>query len=197
MNYCKSIDRWKPVEREYELFEQLPDGSPMWRGQASGLHGVRLKLQEIARTTTNECFAMYLPTKEIVARLNLGAGKPLVVQIAYDNRLATARTEVLRLHGYEVVSVIGNEAAKAVLGLPQHCDLFIVGHAAPEESRTEMVAWLKMKYPGVRIIALNSPKIRELVGADYNVTLNGPEVWLKIVSGALREPQKSGLPPNH
>ena len=65
----------------------------MWRGQAYGLRDVRLKLQEIAKTTANECFAMYLPTKDIVARLNVGAsrganGKPLVFQIYYDDRLA-------------------------------------------------------------------------------------------------------------
>jgi len=178
------------VDREYELFEQLPDGSPMWRGHASGLRDVRLKLQEIAKSTTNTCFAIYLPTNEIVARLNVGASgrtseKPLVFQIAYDDRLATARTEVLRLHGYEVVSVIGNEAAKVVLSLPQRCDFFIIGHAAPDEARKEIVAWLKTKYPGVRILALNSPTIRELAGADYNVKLNGPELWLPMIANAI------------
>jgi hypothetical protein len=69
--------------------------------------------------------------------------------------------------------------------LRQHCDLFIVGHAAPEEERKEMAAWLKTQYPEVRILALNSPKIRELVGADYNVKLNGPEVWLPVIASAL------------
>jgi hypothetical protein len=106
------------MEREYELFEQLPDGSPIWRGHAFGLQSVCQSLQQIAKETTNECFAMYLPTKEIVARINVAAPrgvrrKPLVFQIAYDHGLATARSEVLRLHGYEVVSVIGNEAANS------------------------------------------------------------------------------------
>lgn len=178
------------MEREYELFELLADGSPMWRAHASGLREVRVKLQEIAKTTPNECVAMHLPTKEIVARLNISASrgktaKPLVFQIAYDDRLAMARAEVLRLHGYEVVSAAGNEAAKVILSLPQHCDVFVVGHAAPEETRKEIVAWLKARYPGVRIIALNSPKIQELPGADYNVKLNGPQTWLPVVASAL------------
>jgi hypothetical protein len=189
------------MEREYELFETLPDGSPMWRGHASGLNSVRQQLQRIARETKNECFAIYLPTREIVARLNVGASvgisrKPLVFQIAYDTRLATARTEVLRLHGYEVVSVIGNEAAKLVLSLRHHCDFFIVGHAAPEDARQEMVAWLKAKYPGVRILALNSPRIRELAGADYNVKLNGPEVWLPMIATALGGRPSNNIPPS-
>jgi hypothetical protein len=188
------------MEREYEIFEQLADGSPMWRGHASGLPSVRRQLQEIAGETKNECFAIYLPTKEIVARVNVGASrgvsaKPIVFQIAYDSRLATARTEVLRLHGYEVVSVIGNEAAKVVLTLPQGCSVFIVGHAAPEHVREEMVIWLRTKYPGVRILALNSPEIQELVGADYNVKLNGPETWLPFIASALGNQRSNNAPP--
>lgn len=178
------------MEREYDLFEQVPNGPPMWRGHAAGLNGARQKLEEIAKGTTNECFAMHLPTKEVVARLNVGksrgaGGKPVVFQIAYDGRLATARTEVLRLHGCDVISVIGNEAAKVVLSMTQHCDLFIVGHAATEETRMEMVVWLRTRYPGVRILALNPPKIGELLGADYNVKINGPETWLPVVTTAL------------
>jgi hypothetical protein len=176
------------MEREYELFEKTADGDPLWRGHASGLQEVRLKLQEISRSTTNECFAMYLPTKEIVARLNVGGrkgSKPMVFQIAYANKLAIARTEVLRLHGYEVVSVIGNESAKTVLTLPQAYDLFIVGHAAPTETRREIVAWLKSRFPGVPVLALNPSAAEELVDADYNVKLNGPEAWLPVISSAL------------
>src|SRR6185312_14273907 len=112
------------MEREYDLFERLPNGSPMWPGHASGLHDVRQQLQHIAGETKNECFAMYLPTKEVVARLNIGtavgvARKPLVFQIAYNVVLAAQRAEALRLHGYEVVTVFGNDAAKVVLSLPQ------------------------------------------------------------------------------
>lgn len=178
------------MEREYELFEQLPDGSTIWRAHASGLPNVRLKLQEIAGKTTNQCFAMYFPTKEIVARLNVAASrgaavKPLVFQIAYDDKQASARTAALRLHGYEVVSAIGNEAAKIILSMHQRCDLFIVGDAAPGQTREEMVAWLKVKNPGVQILALNPPRIPELAGADYNVKLNGPETWLPVIASAL------------
>ena len=177
------------MEREYELFEQLPDGSPVWRDHASGLQNVRLKLRRIAQTTANECFAIYLPTKEVVARLNVQSHslrrKRLIFQIAYDSKQATERTEILRLCGYDVVSVIGNEAAKVILSMEQHCDLFIVGNGASEENRKDLVAWIKSKYPDVRILALNSPGIRELVGADYNVELNGPKAWLRLVTSTL------------
>lgn len=188
------------MEREYEMFELLPDGSPVWRAHASGLREVRMKLEQIGKSTTNECFAIYLSTKEIVARVNVGTsranGKPVVFQIYYHDSMATARAEILRLHGYEVVSAAGNEAARVILSLPQRCDIFIVGHAAPEESRKEIVAWLKAKYPGIRIIALNSPTIRELPGADYNIELNGPQTWLPVIDKALRESHASGPSPN-
>lgn len=184
------------MEREYDLFEQFPDGQPMWRAHVVGLLSARQKLQALARVTRNECFIVHLPTKEIVARLNVpssrGVGrKPVVFQIAYDSGLATARTMVLRLQGYEVVSVLGNEAAKVVLSMPEQVDFFIVGHAADDQARKEMVSWLKANYPGVRILALNPPKVSELAGADYNVQLNGPETWLPIIANAVRGPQES------
>ena len=177
------------MEREYELFEQLSDGAPIWRGHASGLHNVRAKLEEMARNTPNECFAIYLPTKEIVARLNVRArgagGKKVIFQIAYDEKQASERSEILRLCGYEVASVIGNEAAKVILGMQQHCDLFIIGNGGAEKGRKELVKWLRAKYPDVRILALNSPGIRELAGADFNVEVNGPRAWLRLVTNAL------------
>ena len=51
--------------------------------------------------------------------------------------------------------------------------------------------------PEVRLLrralpALNPPKVSELAGADYNVKLNGLEIWLPIIATALRGPQESG-----
>jgi len=62
-------------EREYDLFERLPDGSPIWRGRASGLNDANAKLRNIANGTSNECFALYLPTKEVVVRFNASVSK--------------------------------------------------------------------------------------------------------------------------
>jgi len=77
----------------------------------------------------------------------------------------------------------GNDAAKALLSANPHNDLalFIVGHAASEQTRKEMVDWLKEKYPKVKVLALNLPH-SQLHNADYNATQNGPENWLPFVS---------------
>src|SRR5205823_2813661 len=97
---------------------------------------------------------------------------------------AESSLEQLGLRGYDAISVIGNEAAQAVLSSIQHYDLFIVGQAAPQETRREIVAWLRANYPGVKILALNPPN-QQILGADYNVRQNGPETWLPIVSQQL------------
>jgi|SRR5690348_1437869 len=184
-----------PVERDYDLFEQFPDGYPVWRGYASGLLEARRQLLDLSRNTKNECFAMHLPTKEVVARVNLGVSqgrKPVVFQITYDQAFAAERAEVLRRHGYEVQTVCGNESAKALLTGPRHCDLFIVGHAAPEEVRRDIVAWLNENYPGVHIIALNLPQTQQLAGANFNVQVDSLGTLLPTMAAALNAPPSAG-----
>ena len=61
------------MDREYDIFERLQDGSTLWRDAVHGLENALLKLEEIAKKTTNECFAMHLPTQEIIA--SAGRGK--------------------------------------------------------------------------------------------------------------------------
>jgi hypothetical protein len=58
------------MNREYDLFERMSDGSLMWRGFAKGLENARLRLQRIATETANECFAIDVSTGDIAARLN-------------------------------------------------------------------------------------------------------------------------------
>lgn len=160
----------------------------MWRGRASGLLEVRQKLQRLSKITSNECYAIHIPTKEIVARVNVRTGKgrkPVVFQITYNPKLGNLRAEVLRLHGYEVVSAMGNEAAKVILSIPQEFDLFVVGDGAAQNERREMVSWLKANFPKIQIIAVNSPPLAELPGADYNAKLNGPETLLPVMGAAL------------
>ncbi len=175
------------VYRAYDIFEVMPDGSSVKRAAVSGLEFAKLALEELSKRTSNECFAADRNTHQVVAQMNMPlAGRSIkrIFQIAYDEESRLQRAELLLGCGYGVISVLGNEAAKVLLSSIQHYDLFIVGHAAPEETRREMVGWLKVKYPEVEILALNPPH-QQVLRADYNVRLNGPENWLPIVAQLL------------
>ena len=169
----------------YEIFEVLPNGSTLKISRVSGLEFANLALRELAKRTRNECFVTDARTRRVVAQLNVSQEKrratKRIFQIAYDEQLGLRRAELLRSRGYGVISVIGNDPARVLLTSIQHYDLFIVGHAAPEETRTEMIDWIRAKYPKVKILALNPPH-QQLLNADYNATLNGPENWLPIVT---------------
>jgi CheY-like chemotaxis protein len=110
-------------------------------------------------------------------------GKP-VFQIAYDEKLLISRAELLKNRGYEIRSALGNESAKSVLQKQAQYRLFIVGHAAPRETRQEMVRWLRTNFPNTEILVLNDPSTVNLAEADYNVVLNGADEWLSIVANA-------------
>jgi len=79
--------------------------------------------------------------------------------------------------------VTHNEAAKIALSSFRDVDLFIVDYTAPEQTRKEIVGWLKANYPKVKIIALN-PSKDQLIGADYNVVLNDHDEWLSLLAAA-------------
>ena len=174
----------------YEIFEVLPSGSQLRIATVSSLEMALLKLQRVAKHTTNECFIADAMTRQVVARMNVPPAKwratKQIFQITYEELVGTQRAELLRSRGYHVISVVGNEKAKILLSSTESCDLFIVGHGAPEETRIEMVDWLKAKFPNVKILALNPPE-QQVAHADYNVTHNGPEKWLPIVTQELAD----------
>jgi len=60
------------MDRVYDIFECLLDGSRMWRGRVTGMDDANAKLHELADASENEFHVMHTPTKEIVARSNLG-----------------------------------------------------------------------------------------------------------------------------
>lgn len=148
-----------------------------------GLEFAKLMLEALAERTTNECFAADEKTHQIVAQMNVPSARRTIkriFQIFYDEQAGLRRAELLRGRGYGVLSVWGNDATKVLLSSVQSYDLFIVGHAAPEENRKEMVDWLKSKYPKVKILALNPPH-QQMRNADYNAIQNRPESWLPFV----------------
>jgi hypothetical protein len=98
-----------------------------------------------------------------------------IFQIAYTNELLIDRARLLKDRGYTVMSALGNEAAKTLLtslhGDDLDIALFIVGHAAPPQTRRHMVDWLKANYAGIKILVLNPPN-QTMPDADCNVLQN-------------------------
>jgi len=58
------------MDREYDIFETMPDGAIEWRAVVSGHENAIAQLKELASKTPNEVRVMYLPTKTIIAAMN-------------------------------------------------------------------------------------------------------------------------------
>lgn len=58
------------MDRTYDLFEKLPDGSLLWKSKVTGLTAALAKLQELGRSSSNEHYAIHLPSREVVGRVN-------------------------------------------------------------------------------------------------------------------------------
>jgi hypothetical protein len=175
------------VYRSYEILEVLPDGSSVKRAVVRDLEFAKVTLEDLSTRTTNECIAADERTHQVVAQRNVPPAKRAIkriFQIAYDEESSLSRAALLRSHGFGVVSVLSNEAAKVVLQSVEDYDLFMVGHAAPEQCRREVVDWLKTNYPRVKVLALN-PSHQRLPNADYNALASDPHGWLVFVTERL------------
>jgi hypothetical protein len=160
---------------------KVEHGGVRWMESAEDLQRAKARVKLLAASSPGEYIIFHHKSGE---RISI---KPptrrIVFQIGYDEKGSNARAELLRRFGHEVISVTHNEAAKVALGSYRDVDVFIVGHTAPEQTRKEMVAWLKANYPKVKIVALN-PSRDQLLGADYNVVLNEHDEWLSLLAAA-------------
>lgn len=59
------------MERVYDIFENMPDGSLIWRGAITGHEAAIHKLQEFAAKSTNEFRLMHVPSKTLIAAINI------------------------------------------------------------------------------------------------------------------------------
>jgi hypothetical protein len=58
------------MDREFDLFEKLPDGSVLWKAMVPGLENALNRLKSLGSISPNEHFAIHTPTKTVVARVN-------------------------------------------------------------------------------------------------------------------------------
>jgi hypothetical protein len=59
------------MERQYDIFEKLPDGSVVWRTFIPGLDNALAELKKFSKLSPNEFFVFHTPTKETIARVNV------------------------------------------------------------------------------------------------------------------------------
>jgi hypothetical protein len=58
------------MERQYDLFEQFPNGDVLWRMTVTGHENAIQQLRDLAATTYNEVRVVHLPTQSVIAVLN-------------------------------------------------------------------------------------------------------------------------------
>jgi hypothetical protein len=59
------------VHSEYDIFEIMPDGAPLWREAIHGQENAIRKSQILAAKTPNEIRVMHVPTKTVIAAMNV------------------------------------------------------------------------------------------------------------------------------
>jgi len=55
------------MERDYDLFEVLPDGAAVWQVAVTGHENAIRKLHELSARTVSEVRVMHLPTNTLIA----------------------------------------------------------------------------------------------------------------------------------
>ena len=58
------------MESDYDIFEKFPDTSVRFLTRVQGTRHVPKVLEERGKQTTNECYAMNIRTREVIARVN-------------------------------------------------------------------------------------------------------------------------------
>jgi hypothetical protein len=57
------------MERDYDLFEVLPDGSVIWKEVASGHENSIGRLKELSKQTANEVRVMHVLSNTLIASM--------------------------------------------------------------------------------------------------------------------------------
>ena len=165
----------------FNIFKVQADGSLRWIESAADMERAKALVKGLAAASPGEYVITNLKGEKIFIK---SPHKRIMFQIGYDEKELKVRAQLLRRCGHEVISVADNEAAKRALASIHSVDVFIVGHTAPDQTRKEMVDWLKTNCPKVKIVALIPSADRQLLRADHNVVLNDWDEWLSLLTAA-------------
>ena len=163
----------------FHIFRVHIDGSRHWMEGAASLERAQARVKVLAASSRGEYVITNLTGQNLWVK---SQPKRIMFQIGYDERELNARAELFRRLGHEVISVADNGAAKRALRSFCDVDVFVVGHTASEQTRKEMVDWLKANFPKVKIVALIPSVTRPLPSADYNVVLNDLDEWMTFLA---------------
>ena len=162
----------------FHILKVQSDGSRRWIEGAVSVERAKARVQLLAASSSDKYVISNLTGHEI----SIKSSKRVMFQIGYDERELSARAELFRRVGHEVISVPNNEAAKNALTAVHNVDVFVIGHSAREQTRKDMVDWLKTNFPKVKVVALIRSANRQLPRADYNIVLNDWDKWLSLLA---------------
>lgn len=170
------------MSQQFYISKVESEGSLRLIEQADDLDRARDRVKKLSAFSPGEYVISNQQTGEKIAMKSYV--KQIVFQIGYEEKGLNARAELFRRCGHHVISVVDNQAAKYALTSIQNVDVFVVGPNAREETRKEMVDWLKTNFPKVKIVALIPSASRQVPRADYNIVLNDWDEWLSLLAAA-------------
>jgi hypothetical protein len=165
----------------FHVFKVQSDGSLRWVDAAADVEHAKARAKDLAVSSPGEYVISSLSGEKFSIK---SPPKQIVFQIGYDEKDLNARAALFRRVGHHVISVPDNDAAKRTLTSIEKVDVFVVGQTAPEETRKEMVDWLKTNFPSAKIVALIPSANRQLPLADYNIVLDDWDEWLSLLAAA-------------
>jgi len=162
---------------QYDIFKEQQDGSLRWLATDVSLEAAEARVKKLP---PGKYFI--ISDQHTAKRISIQSpAKQLVFQIGYhDDTGAAARETLFKSFGHEVISVVDNDAAKHALASIPHVDIFILGHSASDQTRKEMVEWLKVNFPKGRIVALIPSVSAQLLCADYNIPQSDWATWVSL-----------------
>ncbi len=163
----------------FHIFKVRKDGSRCWMEGAVDVERAKARVKALAASSPCEYVITDLTGQKISVT---SQPKRIIFQIGYHERELSARAELFRRCGHEVISVADNEAATRALSSFRNVDVFVVGYTAPEQTRKAMVDWLKVNFPKAKVVALIPSANRQLPRADYNIVLNHWDEWLSLLA---------------
>lgn len=166
----------------FHIFKVQNDGSRRWIEAAANQEHARTRVKVLAASSPGEYVITNLTGEEISIK---SQAKRIMFQIGYDEKELNVRAELFRRFGHEVISVPDNETAKHALTSTHNVDVFIVGYQASDQTRKEMVDWLKKNFPKVKIVALVPSTNQQLRRADYNIVLGDWDELLSLLAATV------------